>query len=41
VNQDFTLEMLAKTKDSEDFFIKGYFGFALEGRPVRLKNFTI
>ena len=41
VNQDFTMEMLAKTKDSEDFYIKGYFGFALEGRPVRLKGFTI
>lgn len=41
VNQDFTMEMLAKTKDAEDFYIKGYFGFALEGRPVRLKSFTI
>jgi HK97 family phage major capsid protein len=41
VNQDFTFEQLAKTKDSEDFFIKGYFGFALEGRPVLLKGFTI
>jgi len=41
VNQDFTFEPLAKTKDSEDFFIKGYFGFALEGRPVRLKGFSI
>lgn len=41
VNQDFTMEMLAKTKDAEDFMIKGYFGFALEGRPVRLKGFTI
>lgn len=41
VNQDFTMEMLAKTKDAEDFYIKGYFGFALEGRPVRLKGFTI
>lgn len=37
VNQDFTFSPLAKTKDSEDYFIKGYFGFALEGRPVRLK----
>jgi hypothetical protein len=37
VNQDFTYSPLAKTKDSEDYFIKGYFGFALEGRPVRLK----
>lgn len=41
VNQDFTMEMLAKTKDAEEFYIKGYFGFALEGRPVRLKGFTI
>lgn len=35
VNQDFTFSPLAKTKDSEDYFIKGYFGFALEGRPVK------
>lgn len=41
VNQDFTFLPLARTKDSEDFFIKGYFGAALEGRPVLLKNFTI
>lgn len=39
VNQDFTFSPLAKTKDSEDYFIKGYFGFALEGRPV-LGTFT-
>ena len=36
VNQDFMYTPLAKTKDSEDYFIKGYFGFAMEGRPVRL-----
>lgn len=41
VHQDWTFEPLAKTKDSDDFFIKGYFGFALEGRPVRLSGFTI
>lgn len=41
VNQDFTFSPLAKTKDSDDYFIKGYFGFALEGRPVLLKDFTI
>jgi HK97 family phage major capsid protein len=41
VNQDFTFSPLAKTKDSEDYFIKGYFGAALEGRPVLLKNFTV
>ncbi len=40
VHQDFTFEELAKTKDSVDFMIKGYFGFALEGRPVHLKGFT-
>lgn len=40
VNQDFTYSPLAKTKDSEDYFIKGYFGAALEGRPVLLKNFA-
>ena len=41
VNQDWTFSPLAKTKDSEDFFIKGYFGFSLEGRPVRLTGFTL
>jgi len=41
VHQDWTFEPLAKTKDSDDFFIKGYFGFALEGRPVRLFNFGL
>jgi len=41
VHQDFTFEELAKTKDSTDFMIKGYFGFSLEGRPVHLNNFTI
>lgn len=40
VHQDFTFEELAKTKDSTDFMIKGYFGFSLEGRPVHLNNFT-
>lgn len=41
VHQDWQFEELAKTKDSTDFMIKGYFGFALEGRPVHLKNFTL
>ena len=41
VHQDFTFEELAKTKDSTDFMIKGYFGFALEGRPVHLENFVL
>jgi hypothetical protein len=40
VHQDFTYEELAKTKDSTDFMIKGYFGFALEGRPTVLTGFT-
>jgi hypothetical protein len=40
VHQDFTYEELAKTKDSTDFMIKGYFGFALEGRPTVLSGFT-
>jgi len=40
VHQDFTFEELAKTKDSTDFMIKGYFGFSLEGRPVHLNNYT-
>ncbi len=41
VHKDLTFEELAKTRDSTDFMIKGYFGFALEGRPVRLTGFTI
>jgi hypothetical protein len=41
VHRDLTFEELAKTRDSTDFMIKGYFGFALEGRPVRLTNFTM
>ena len=41
VHQDFTFEDLAKTKDSTDFMIKGYFGFSLEGRPVHLNNFLL
>ena len=40
IHQDFTYEELAKTKDSQDFMIKGYFGFALEGRPTELTGFT-
>jgi hypothetical protein len=36
VNKDFTYEDLAKTKDSVDFFIKWYGGFAVEGRPTHL-----
>ena len=41
VHKDWTYEELAKTKDSVDFFIKGYFGFKLEGAASVLKNFTI
>lgn len=41
VHRDLTYEELAKTRDSTDFMIKGYFGFALEGRPVRLTGFTV
>jgi len=41
VHKDFTFEELAKTKDSVDFMIKGYFGFSLEGRPAHLNNFTL
>jgi hypothetical protein len=41
VHRDLTFEELAKTRDSVDFMIKGYFGFALEGRPVRLTGFTL
>jgi HK97 family phage major capsid protein len=41
VHKDFTYEELAKTKDSVDFFIKGYFGFALEGAASLLRNFAL
>lgn len=41
VHKDWTYEELAKTKDSVDFFIKGYFGFKLEGAASVLSNFTI
>lgn len=41
VHQDFTYEPLAKVKDSDDFFIKGYFGFSLEGKPSLLKGFDL
>jgi HK97 family phage major capsid protein len=41
VHQDFNYEELAKTKDSVDYFIKGYFGFSLEGSALLLRNFTI
>lgn len=41
VHQDWTYEELAKTRDSVDFFIKGYFGFKLEGAASLLKNFII
>lgn len=41
VHKDFTYEELAKTKDSVDFMIKGYFGFKLEGGAALLKEFII
>ena len=41
VHRDWTYEELAKTKDSVDYFIKGYFGFQLNGAASLLKNFTI
>jgi hypothetical protein len=41
VHKDFTYEELAKTRDSVDYFIKGYFGFALEGAASLLQNFII
>jgi hypothetical protein len=41
VHKDFTYEELAKTKDSVDFMIKGYFGFKLEGAASLLYNFII
>jgi hypothetical protein len=36
VHRDFTYEPLAKTKDSDDFMIRWYGGFAAEGRPTHL-----
>lgn len=41
VHQDLTFEQMARTKDATEYFIKAYMGFALEGRPVHLNNFTI
>jgi len=41
VHKDWTYEELAKTKDSVDFFIKGYFGFKLEGAASELTNFIL
>lgn len=41
VHQDLTFEELAKTRDSIDFMLKAYLGFAVEGRPVDLKGFAL
>lgn len=41
VHQDLTFEELAKTRDSIDFMLKAYLGFAVEGRPVVLSGFTL
>lgn len=41
VHKDWTYEELAKTRDSVDYFITGYFGFALNGAASLLHNFTI
>lgn len=41
VHRDWTYEELAKTKDSVDYFIKGYFGFKLEGAASLLTNFIL
>lgn len=41
VHKDFTYEELAKTRDSVDYFIKGYFGFALEGAASLLTGFVL
>jgi hypothetical protein len=41
VHRDWTYEELAKTKDSVDYFIKGYFGFKLEGAASLLTNFAL
>lgn len=41
VHRDFSFEPLAKVGDSEDFFIRGYFGLALEGRPVLVSGIDL
>lgn len=41
VHRDFSFEPLAKVSDAEDFFIRGYFGLALEGRPVLVENIDL
>jgi hypothetical protein len=41
IHQDVTFEELAKVKDSTDFMLKAYVGFALEGRPVHLTGFDL
>lgn len=41
VHKDFTYQELAVTKDSVDFMIKGYFGFALNGGASLLTNFIV
>jgi len=41
VHKDWTYEELAKTRDSVDYFITGYFAFALNGAASLLKNFAI
>ena len=41
VHQDLTFEELAKTRDSIDFMLKAYLGFAVEGRPVHLTGFDL
>jgi hypothetical protein len=41
VHKDFFYEDLAKTKDSFDYFIGGYFGFSLEGSATLVQGFTL
>lgn len=41
VHKDFTYEELAKTRDSVDYMIKGYFGFVLEGNAGLLQGFNL
>jgi hypothetical protein len=41
VHKDFTYEELAKTRDSVDFMIKWYGGFALNGAASELTNFVL
>lgn len=41
VHEDFNYNELGRVKDAVSYFIKGYFGYVLEGRPTRLFGFDL